>query len=257
MSYVQIIYEQQLKVHLSITSMDSNNFEQPGPGKPVNASRRRKKIVLSCHEQRNKPLGLQPFSGVSVYCAVTQTTPPPSFPITKSSVHDYLKTATAWVLGTVGSGGKGGRHRRLVITNSGQADQTWKYEDDSIVSSSSSPFFASNFQGLWTVWSPTVKLLGTWPRSQLTLDSCSEFGSRGSGPFSLQGLLAQPARNPTNYVRTRKQANKNEQAIDWLLLITIQTKLTWTHRSNRTITRPASFHKPVNTLYWPDSNPTG
>ena len=91
MSYVQIIYEQQLKVHLSITSMDSNNFEQPGPGKPVNASRRRKKIVLSCHEQRNKPLGLQPFSGVSVYCAVTQTTPPPPSPLQRAASMIILK----------------------------------------------------------------------------------------------------------------------------------------------------------------------
>ena len=59
-------------------------------------------------------------------------------------------------------------------------------------------------QGLW---SPTAKLLGTWPRSQLTLDSCPEFRSRSPGPFSSQGFLAQPARNPTNYVRTPGQLN--------------------------------------------------
>ena len=81
--------------------MDSNNFEQPGPGKPVNASRHRKKILLSCHEPRNKPLELQPLSGVSVHRCCAQTTisetasqpplPPHSCDIAQSSVHDYLK----------------------------------------------------------------------------------------------------------------------------------------------------------------------
>ena len=54
--------------------MDSNNFEQPGPGKPVNASRHRKKILLSCHGPRNKPLELQPFSSVSVHWCCAQPT---------------------------------------------------------------------------------------------------------------------------------------------------------------------------------------
>ena len=99
MCYIQIIKKQQLKVHISMTCMNSNNFEQPCPGKPVNASRHWKKSLLSCHEPRNKPLQLQPLSRASVHRCCAQTTiietasqpPPHSGDITQSSVHDYLK----------------------------------------------------------------------------------------------------------------------------------------------------------------------
>ena len=76
--YVQIIRKQQLKVHLSMTCMNLNNFEQPeqpGLWKPVNAILRWK--VLSCHEPRNTPLGLQPFSGVSIHWCCDPNVPAP------------------------------------------------------------------------------------------------------------------------------------------------------------------------------------
>ena len=58
------------------------------------------------------------------------------------------------------------------------------------------------------LWSPTVKLLGTRPRPQLT----TYIGQRPGIPEvrdqrSGTSLITGPARNPTKFVRTRGQAN--------------------------------------------------
>ena len=196
-----------------------------------------KSEVMSCHEPSKKPLGLQPFPGVGVHwCCDPNDHPwdgksPPythSGDITQSSVHDFVKIRSKGLEIEVMMKSSSyfqvwSARLPLVITETGPTLR--RQPPSPLLPTVPSTHAVAVPQGLG---SPTVKLLDTWPRLQLTLDRGPEFGSRGPGPVSLQASWLNPhATRPIISELAGKLTKTSRQSID-----SIQTKPAWTLHSN-------------------------